>query len=1294
MALVPPTPTADRDQQSQHGSGTPLPSGAVPWGRALEYYDHRHDSIAYPPSLISEHDTPLSARIKERLSDWRDGFRRHSSYASGESGSDGSLLAENWYNLPDPLKAAFNTANAPLSKKLGSRHLQVIVLGCCIGSGLFSGSGTALATGGPGSVMLCYTFVAVLMWCTMQALTELAVVYPIAGSFAAYSIRFIDPAWGFAQNYTYALSWAITLPLELVVAVTVLDYWNMDAVAPRAVWVTVFFVTIVSFNLFGIRVYAEIENIFTTIKVFAIIGFIILGITIDVAGGPEGSYLGAKTWTKPPGPFLNGITGVVSVFVNAAFSFGGFELLGLAAAETRNPRRSIPTATKKTYASLTSFYLISLLIVTFLVPFDDPRLLAEGKSTSPFVIAIKSAGIMYLPDIFNGVVLLSVLSVANTCVYASSRVIAAIAEQGQGPSALRFIDREGRPMRATLLTLLFGFIAYVSALGYETEGEVFNWLLSICGLGSFFTWGSICLCHIRFRAAWKAQGNSLDQLAYRSQGGIIGSYLGLSLNIVVFLAVLWTALFTTESWKPDIKNFMMKYLTVPMLLVEYFAYKLFFKTKILKIHEVDLVTGCIGLLDESWIEERREREADWPKWKKIATVMADLNDEFKEILDDDGSLDPLIDFNFGAMDQPEIGDDCETDFFEQWNAGLSQFSMNPAILLPGVSGSQVGYDGEPDAPHDIDCEAGFLPSSMLFAQDPTSLFLPAGPGYQFYEQGQIYSEPFLGQDSPSPNPMSIERNLAIDPQLDNSGSSEYDNFQDLVGTAEAGTFILPGVGGEYGLIGMSSVAPIAPMNQLTPEADLALPLSTIGPNANGKRALKPNNNNGIDDFNSEGMMSKAKGKAPITGGRSKYRPMNRAPLAETSGNSAGSDLDDGIDLENIAGSGKRSLSMPQTFAQSVGFRQEYGLQPCIEDNNFDSDETIDLEEYAAACNAIDPSVQYLSRADFTPEFERELSAETPPGIASGESSFLQPTGGESVDGTSLTHSIPIKRGRGRPIVPGSKRQRRIQAMAQPDYVPPKRGRPRTNEHGQRKRVRRTKTTQPVLQPIFSPIPPYIPQPKIEQFMPKTHNQDTVDFSFNQVYKPIVLNNEVGYTPDQFILDPIQAGKIQQIYNVELPVGGWAETAERWRLTFNLNRITPTSESLFHELSEMVKTAPITARHDTGRKENIDPDSEDAANRKTVIGLTTDIQPLTQIPDSEKKVDFIKKTIFPDQRLQVIAGDGTYHEMTHEQVLEKLLDERDIYFRTIVWELLQKSQRIASMNFVGSLNRMSGVWEFT
>ncbi|KAF3921292.1 hypothetical protein ABW21_db0207516 [Orbilia brochopaga] len=610
-----PTPTPDR---SQIVFTQPFQSGTVPWGRALEHHHApRHESVAYPPSLVSARHVSLSARIGEGFANFRDGFRRHPGTVAADSASEGLTLSENWYKLPDPYAAAFNTANSPLSKKLGSRHLQVIVLGCTVGSGLFSGSGSALASGGPGSIMICYSFVAVLMWCTLQALAELAVVYPIAGSFAAYSIRFIDPAWGFAQNYTYALAWAVTFPLEIGVAVTVMEYWDISSVAPRAVWVTVFFAAVAIFNLFGIRVFVEIENVFTTVKVFAVIGFIILGITIDVAGGPGGSYLGAKTWSKPPGPFHNGITGVVSVFVNAAFAFGGFEIIGLAAAETTNPRRSIPAATKKTFATLTSFYLISLLIITFLVPSDDPGLNSDTSLTSPFVIAIRNSGIRYLPGLFNAAVLIAVLSVANTCVYASSRILAAIADQGQGPSAWRFIDKEGRPMKATILTLMFGFIAYVSALGYHTETEVFNWLLSICGLGSFFTWASICLCHIRFRAAWKAQGNSIDQLAYRSQGGLWGSYLGLSLNIIVFLAVLWTALFTTDSWKPDIKNFMMTYLTVPVVIVLYLAYKLFFRTKILRVDKIDLTTGCIGLEDDRWVEERKAREADWPRWKKM-----------------------------------------------------------------------------------------------------------------------------------------------------------------------------------------------------------------------------------------------------------------------------------------------------------------------------------------------------------------------------------------------------------------------------------------------------------------------------------------------------------------------------------------------------------------------------------------------------------------------------------------------------------------------------------------------------
>ncbi|KAK6498874.1 hypothetical protein TWF481_011446 [Arthrobotrys musiformis] len=672
--------------------------------------------------------------------------------------------------------------------------------------------------------------------------------------------------------------------------------------------------------------------------------------------------------------------------------------------------------------------------------------------------------------------------------------------------------------------------------------------------------------------------------------------------------------------------------------------------------------------------------------------MANLNDDFNEILDANGSLGPLVDFNLSVGGPPEAGDDDGTDFFEEWNAEISQFGMNPAILLPGASELHSIYDDEVDAPHELDDGSGFISTSMLFPHDSTPPFLPVAPGYQLYDQ---YNEAFIDQHLLNPNPNLIGGGLVIDPHLENSGSSDYEAFQNLVGTVEAGSFILPSVDGEYGFIGMSPGAQIAPTGRLVPEAHLDPPIPTAGPQR-GKLALKAGSVNfgNTPSFEATKSKGKGKGKAPITGGRSEYCSMGRFPLAETSGNSAGSDLDEGIDLENIGGIGRRPLSMPQAFAKSVGFRHETDPDARADGSYFDSDKTIDLEEYAAACGAGAGSAgNCLSRMNSNLKYGKEDNIEAPSGVLSGNTSLLPPSSEDSADGASLALTIPAKRGRGRPIVPGSKRQRRIQAMAQPDYVPPKRGRPRTNENGQRKRVRRAKAQAAPL-PAFSPIPAYTPPHGMAQFAPEPSGQEIDDFSFNQIYKPVILNNEIGYTPDQFILDPVQAEKIQQIYSVEIPVGGWAETAERWRLTFNLNRITPTSESLYHELSEMAEITPSATSHDARDKENVEPGGGDATNLETASELATDIQPPMQVPASQKEVATAKDNIFPDRRLQIIAGDGTYHEMTYEQVLEKLLDERDVYFRTIVWELMQKSQRIDSMEFVGFWNRMSGVWEFT
>ncbi|KAI6859980.1 amino acid permease, partial [Hortaea werneckii] len=286
-----------------------------------------------------------------------------------------------------------------------------------------------------------------MLYCTVHALGEMAVLFPVAGSFSAYSTRFLDPAWGFAMGWNYAMQWLVVLPLEIVAATLTIDFWN-DSINPDA-FVAIFLVLIVVINLFGVKGYGEAEFVFSIIKVIAVVGFIILGIILNCGGGPDGGYIGAKYWYDP-GAFNNGFKGLCSVFVTAAFAFAGTELVGLAAAETANPRKSLPSAVKQVFWRISLFYMVALTVVGLLVPYKDPRLLSAESSVdakaSPFVIAITNAGITGLPSVMNAVILIAVLSVGNSSIYGSSRTLAALADQGQAPKILGYIDRKGRPI--------------------------------------------------------------------------------------------------------------------------------------------------------------------------------------------------------------------------------------------------------------------------------------------------------------------------------------------------------------------------------------------------------------------------------------------------------------------------------------------------------------------------------------------------------------------------------------------------------------------------------------------------------------------------------------------------------------------------------------------------------------------------------------------------------------------------------------------------------------------------------
>ncbi|KIX05250.1 uncharacterized protein Z518_06122 [Rhinocladiella mackenziei CBS 650.93] len=464
--------------------------------------------------------------------------------------------------------------HAPARQKLGrdfqSRHMQMIAIGGSIGAGLFISSGGALYTGGPAALLVGYLIIGVMILCTVQALGELAVMYPVNGAYYVYAVRFIDPAWGFAMGWQYVRGWLITLPFEITAAGITISYWHEYNIS---IWIVVFLSLLVLVQYFGVKGYGEVEFILGLIKIIAIVGFVIFGIVVDC--GANGNTA-----------FRNGFKGFCTVFVVAAFAFAGTELVSLAAAEAANPLEALPKATRQVIFRIAGLYITSLLIVGLIVPNNSVDLLgASGANTkaSPFVLAIQYAGVKGLPSAFNAVITISVLSVANSCTYGSTRTMQALAADGMAPRFLAWIDHKSRPFWPIIIQLLFGLLAFINL---AASGEtVFYWLLAISGLSVFFIWGSICLSHIRFRAGWKAAGRSLDEIPSVSP-------LGVTLVCVCLIATFYVALFPIGG-EPNAEAFLMSYLAAPIAVVLFIFWKFWSKDSgfLVKVMDMDLDSG-------------------------------------------------------------------------------------------------------------------------------------------------------------------------------------------------------------------------------------------------------------------------------------------------------------------------------------------------------------------------------------------------------------------------------------------------------------------------------------------------------------------------------------------------------------------------------------------------------------------------------------------------------------------------------------------------------------------------------
>lgn len=426
-------------------------------------------------------------------------------------------------------------------------------------------------------------------------------------------------------------------PAELVASAIVISYW--DTATNPAVYITVCFVLIYAINFLGARAYGEAEFWFSAIKVITIIGLILLSLILMCGGGPNHDPIGFRYW-RNPGPFnqiqvgkVTGPEGVIpgrwgqflafwSVFVQAAFSFIGTEILATTLGEAENPRRTVPRAIKSVFWRLVMFYVLGIFFISVLVPYNDSRLLTDNAdaSASPFVIAINNAGIRVLPSIVNAVILVAAWSAGNSDLYAASRTLYALAIEGKTPRVfgyepLRYCTKSGLPVWCIFVTGLFGFLAYLNQ-GGESGAEAFNWLYNLSAITGLLTWWSILVAYLRFYYGLKAQGLSRDDHPYKAPFQPYLSWFGLFFFTIITLFCGFQV-FLTGNWSAA--DFVAAYISIAIFIVCWGGWKFFKKTKWIPLKEIDFMTGRREL--DLMEEQDKARFAPTSTWKKILSYV-------------------------------------------------------------------------------------------------------------------------------------------------------------------------------------------------------------------------------------------------------------------------------------------------------------------------------------------------------------------------------------------------------------------------------------------------------------------------------------------------------------------------------------------------------------------------------------------------------------------------------------------------------------------------------------------------
>jgi len=384
--------------------------------------------------------------------------------------------------------AASDLAASGLRRSLQRRHMQMIALGGVIGAGLFVGSGVVISSAGPAAV-ISFALTGTLVVLVMRMLGEMAVAYPAVGGFYEYNRLALGELAGFLTGWMYWYFWVIVVALEAVAGAGILAIWWPQVAPWKFTLALMTLFTIV--NLLSVRSYGEAEFWFASIKVAAIVAFLAAG-ALFVCGGWPGAPAGVPHLMADGGFMPNGIVPVLTGAVAATGFYFGAEIVTIAAAESAEPERAIAATTQSVIWRVLVFYIGSIFLVVALVPWNDTL-----RMSRPYVSVMEVLRIPAAATVMSLVVLTAVLSALNSGLFASSRMLMALAGHGDAPRTVARLDRRGVPVAAILASTAFGYLTV--AMSYLSPDRIFAFLVNSYGTVAIFVYVLIAVAELRLR---------------------------------------------------------------------------------------------------------------------------------------------------------------------------------------------------------------------------------------------------------------------------------------------------------------------------------------------------------------------------------------------------------------------------------------------------------------------------------------------------------------------------------------------------------------------------------------------------------------------------------------------------------------------------------------------------------------------------------------------------------------------------------------------------------------------------